>query len=358
MNVFPVLRAALTAPTPSAATLGLLFLAPALLHAPALVAQDKIYWTDGTVEDKTRVSSFTVNQVEFRGKNGPDAKPANLVEDIELAKVKDEYARAIGASLDERAGTFLDIAKRLKDSDPFLAQFGYWEAAKFLREQGEPEQAILALDQLRKDLPNSGFVREYYRYKLEYYMGRDKLSDASTVADQYSLDAQTKGFPKGYVVESSYYKTLIDARKDQSSPATLRDGMQRILQSAAGMPALRARIQLQIANTYRYEDALDQAEEGYREIAESDSVPADALAGAHVGIGHVLLKRGDNRAAMLSFLRAYMLYEDAPGYAPEALHYGAVAAKGWDGPDARLIQRRLLGRLKRDYPESEFAKLN
>ena len=325
-----------------------------------VVAQDKIIWKDGSTTAPVRVVSFSLGSIEYREKGG-GAKTASssAVMDLSVERVVSAYKRAFGSPPGDAIDFFIAAAD--KQRDPFLKQFGYWEAAKLLREHGQFAQAFDALGQLQEKCSNSGFVPRLFRWKIDYYLERQKLGDAAKVAAKYDLDSATNGYPRGAQVEAAFFKALIESMKDGASPAAVRRAMGEVLSDARDIPEIAARARLRIADAFRIEgDGASAMAEYEKIVGGMEGVPADAVAGAWLGTGHVKLAEagGDkekNRDAMLCFLRTYLLREEAPSYAAEALYFASKACGAWGGLDSGLMKRKLTYYLRRDYPDSEWA---
>jgi hypothetical protein len=343
-----------------------------LLAASALVLssapraqEDQIFWTDGTVIENVTVTSFTLREIKYRTKSGAtETQSSDKVADLRVAKVLDRYRRAYAdAKKAEGPGNFLAEAERLK-SDPFLAQFGFVEAARLLIDNGQYSDAFQVLETLATEHPDSGFLPRLYREKLDFYIGRgkEKGAEALAVADKYSSAAQTQAYPAGYVVEARYYKTMARGISGELDSAQLRTEMKQVLQDAAtGHPGVAQRARLQVANTLLMEGKIDEAKQEFEDLLKKDYSPEDVRAGAWLGLGNCHFKSGDpvNKEpyyqALLAFLRVYIeTPKAAPAIVGEALHMGSQAAEKWGGADSARIRGKLRHILNRDFPDNPW----
>jgi tetratricopeptide (TPR) repeat protein len=339
-------------------------IAAALCFASTAAAQkDRIVLTDGSVLDGLTVSAFDLRNVEYKRRGASESKSTDLVDSLEVQKIKETYRRAyasIGSS--EAPGNFLQQAE--KEADAFVKQFGYHEAAKLFLKNGQYAEAFQVLEELVAKCPDSGFVPMLYQAKLDYYLseGKAKAGDAATVAKRYSTAAQTQGYPRGFIVEAKYYETMAQAVGGGLTPDRLRSALRSIQTEAAGFPDLVARCRVQIANTLRVEGKVAEARAEYEELLGREGVNEAIRAQAWLGLGHCLFAggsasdKGVYRDALLAFLRVYVENPNADASTiAESLHMGAQAAEKWGGEDAARIARTLRYRLGRDYPDNPWS---
>jgi len=335
--------------------------------APVAAQNDRIYWVDGTVTEKVTVTDFDLTQIKYKSRNGDESASSDRVARLEVEKVQDEYKRAYGAATDQdRYNNFMGKAEELINKpDLFLAQFGLIEAIRLQMTVGQPAEGFAVFDKMLKELPQSGFIPEGYRLKLQYYLGtKTGAPSAKTVAATYAKEAAQNGWPNGYVHEASFYEIMAEAAGGQLQPDALV-GKLKSLQSQVegGFPAVANQVRLQIANVQLGAKQLDEARKIFEDLSKLPSADEATLAGAQLGLGHVYFEQGDPantepyRAALLAFLRVYLMHKEAPpSTRAEALYYAAEACDKWRGPDAAAMARRLRGYLRRDFGDSEWAK--
>jgi hypothetical protein len=285
---------------------------------------------------------------------------------VEVAKVRDAYRRAYGAGSDaDKYDQFLSTAESLTAKDPFLAQWGYLEAARLQVKNNDYGEAFAVLEKMVKELPDSGFYPELYRWKLDYYLaqGEEQARNAKAVAQQYSKITLEKGFPDGFVHEAAYYDMMTRAADGSLEGAALRNELEALLDRTEGAyPSVADRIRVQLANAHRVAKEFDEARAIYDKLVEKDAVDETTRALALVGLGYTLMETADRtntepyRDALLSFLRVYL---ETPNVAAEiraeALYNAALAAEKWRGPDSGAMARRLRGYLRRDFADSAWA---
>jgi len=337
--------------------------------APALAAQDVITWADGTTTDRCRVDEFTVIEVKWKTGSGSDKRSSDQVVDLKVEKVIDHYKRGFDAKRNRTEDTpdlFLGVARQDLAKAPFMAQFGLWEAGKFLLETGKTAEAMATFDELIQKLPDSGFVPRVYALKLDYYLATGKTKSADKVAKDYKETALTKGYPQGYQHEANFYGIMADAVAGTLKSDDLRRQLENLITVTDGpFPMVANRCRLQVANSLRQEGKADEAMAGYERIAKAKVVDTTTLAGAMLGIGYLQMAKGNEtekepyREAMLSFLHVYIdTAEAAPEVVAEALFNAAQAAVKWGGTDHRTIAGRLNYMLRSDsrYSDTEWAK--
>ena len=148
-----------------------------LAASSSLFAQDVITWVDGTTTDRARVSDFNVIEIKWLGGGSSDKRSSDQVLDLSVAKVQETFKRGYAAKDQNAADTadmFLGVAREEMTKTPFLAQFGLWEAGKFLMEVGKEAEAFPIFDELMTKLPDSGFVPRAMAMKLDYYFTPDR----------------------------------------------------------------------------------------------------------------------------------------------------------------------------------------
>lgn len=346
------------------------FAAALLLAAPSasLVAQDVINWADGSTTEHARVTDFTTLEIKWTSGGSSEKKPSDQVVDLNIAKVREAYKRGYAAKEQNGADTsdlFLGVARQELAKQPFIAQFGLWEAGKFLMEAGKEAEAFQLFEELIAKLPDSGFVPRALVMKLDYYLATGKAKDAAKVAKDYKDLATTKGFPSGYVNEAQFYVLMAQAAGGLKA-AELRSQLEALAtQTETANPLVANRCRLQIANSLRHDGKADDAMKIYTRLGQAKVIDKSTLAGAMLGIGHVHLAKGTEadkesfRAALMSFLHVYIDTPDAsPDIVAEALFHGADAATKWGGNDHRVIANRLRNMLRNDarFHDTEWVK--
>lgn len=325
----------------------------------ASAQNDRIVLKDGTVLDNVTVRSFDLRNVEFRKGGSNDTRAADLVASMDIERVKDTYRRAYAAAnSDTGPGEFLSQAER--ETDAFLKQFGYYEAAMLFAKGGQWSDAFTVLENLQRDLPDSGFLPVLYQMKLDYYLGKGKggASNAVKVAKEYETAALSKGFPQGSQLEAKYYGLLADAAAGSVDAKRLQSQMRALAGEAAAYKYVADRARLAIADSLRGQKDYTGAQSAYEELLDKEGTSEAVRAGAWLGQGLCQFNAASAankdlyRQALLSFLRVYLETPNAPAsMIAEALRSGSEAAKKWGGDDASRMAAILEYRLETYYPE-------
>jgi hypothetical protein len=341
--------------------------APFLAVAPIAAQGDRITWVDGTTTEDCKILQFTVFETKFSARGANESRSTDQVLSIEWGKLDEMYRRATGAPLAEAPGEFLNEAqKRLQRKDLLTAQIGYQKAAELFLDNGQVVDAVAVYDKLAQEIPDSGYAPELFRVKLDHYLaqGKEGARNAASAAATYRETATTKAWPKGFLHEASYYEVLAEAAAGTMQPAELERRMRGVLQSTEGVaPSVANRAKLQIAQMLLLQEKHADAEKIFDDLAGQRGLDANSRAQIWLGTGEIRLKtaaaddKQAYRKALLSFLRAYL---DEPNANPELRAKGAffarTAAEKWGGPDARLIQARMQAILRREFPDSTWAK--
>lgn len=333
------------------------------LPVPAL-AQDRIGWTDGTFTDpRTRVNEFTAFQVRYTARGSREEDSSDRVAVIEVASVRDAYRR--GISTDDPAAVLATAKRLLEDGDKFVAQFGFHRAAKMYLAEGLQEEGFETLDELKAAIPDSGFIPDCYRMKIEYLLaqGRPGGAEAAALADAYATQVLSAGMPQGFGLEAEYYKAMAEFTAGSTNPAGLHRTLSSLLVKVSGPnPTLANRTRLAIGTAARLQGRTEEAKQAYEELAKSEAVDIDTRAGAFLGLGHLAYERTssdrDNyREALLAFLRVYIETADAnDNVVAEALHYASESAKNWQGPDWNFMSQKLSRVLSQEYAHTTWGK--
>ncbi len=345
-----------------------LALAVALAASLPIRAQqeDTIHWIDGTVLEGVRVTDFTVFEIKWQARGAAESKSADQVRRVDIKRVNEAYKRAFSAPLSEQVGQFLLEAEKRAKAKDFLAQFGFQEAANRLLENAEWNEGFQTLEKMVAAIPDAGLLPELYRQKLAYYLGRGKeaAKEAQTVAKKYTQQVTSQSLPKGFAVEAEYYELMADVAAGMSD-GDFATRLQALMGRAEGVqPMIANRVRLQIARIAQNTGKVDDARRIYDELLRKPAaLDQDTHALALVGTGHLHFKAADAtnlaayRAAMMAYLRAYVLCPEADDETKaEALYHAAQAAERWKGADARLIQGRTRAVLRRDFAETTWGK--
>ncbi len=330
----------------------------ASLAAPLAAQDDTVVLTSGEVVHKTTITAFDTKEIKFkvRGSTRTASTDRVVVNKLVCRKFEDKLRRALSSNRAERVGNLLRDAEKLKKSNPFLAQFGYWAAAELLLENREYADAFQVFGQLTADCPKTGFYAETFRRKAEYYLSRGKGRDSGSVAKKYLSATQTHGLARGFAVDASFYATMAKAVGGELKGESLKSALEDVARNGTQFPDIKNKASLQLANLLLAGNKLEEAGKAYREILDSGATDTGVTAGAWLGLGKVHFQSGDpsNKApyrdALLACLHVYVESPDAsPGIVGEALELGAKAADRWGGPDSSRMRTRLKNILRRDF---------
>ena len=327
----------------------------ALLVAAAATSQsDKIHLANGSVIENCKVTDYGIRVVRYKRESGTESVETDRVAKLELGKFKRVYARGLND-----AAMMLTLAReQVEAKESVMAQVGLVGAANGFLDEGNPAQAVAALNELAKAFPEGGALPEVYRLKFEYYMGAGS-PDAFKVARKYEQDAVGGAWPDGFAVEAAFFQAL----SEKSSPADFQRKLKAVASRARGSnPVVASRANIELAHSLRKSGSVDDAKRIYEDVAGKESADDSARAGAYLGLGLIDLEgeggKDAARAALLKFLRVRLETKDAwPSLQAEALYHASQAARKWQGPEYRYIVGRCRGVLFNEFPNSEWAKL-
>ena len=330
------------------------------LTAAAVAQSDRIFLVNGKTVDGVTVTDFDVRMLRYTKGGSQDSVSTDQVARVDLGQFKTVYARGL-----RDADLMLTLAReQLEAKNMVMAQLGFVGAAERFFDTDRAAEAVAALNELEKAIPEAGVVPQMYRAKFEYYMGLGPkgASSAQTVAKKYEADAIGGAWPNGLAVEAAFFQVLADRGNNEAEfQNKLRDITNR---ARSSNPIVATRASVELANSLRPKDAVG-ARRIYEEILGRDHADESARAGAYLGLGTILADEaaasGDKdkfKEALLMFLRVRLETRDAwPALHAEALYRAMLAADKWKGPEYALIIGRCRSTLLSEFKNSEWAKL-
>lgn len=332
----------------------------ALWALPAAAQEDRVILTDGTTVDAVRVVSFDIRDLRYAKGPSNETVPTDKVMKVELGKFKDVYRRGL-----RDADAMLTVAReQLKEKNVLLAQLGLvGAAAQFFDSERAPE-AVGALDELQKGIPEAGVMPEVFRQKFEYYMGLGQKggANAKKVAEKYRETATGGAWPQGLMVEAEFFEALAE-RATGGDPKAFQSKLRAVIGKASDSPIVANRANVQLANSLREAKDFEAARTIYEDLAQRQSVDSSTRAGAYLGLGMLDLDKaqgGDKeaaRAALRNFLRVRLETKDSwPSLQAEALYHAILAADKWRGSEYQTIMARCRGVLFSEFGGTEWAK--
>lgn len=326
----------------------------ALVAATAATAQsDKITLHNGTVMKDVKVISFDIRNIRYKRGSSTESASSDQVAKVQLGNFEKVYARGL-----RDPGIMLTMAReQLASKNEVMAQLGFVGAAKTYFDFGQAREAVSALNELKKALPEAGTIPDVHRLKFEYYLGTGSAKNALTVAKAYESDAVKGAWPTGFSVEASFFQAISTPVAAPEYQAKLRSIVSR---ARASNPVVSHRANVELAHSLRKTKKGDEAKRIYDDIVKRDGVDQSSRAGAYLGLGQMLYDTGDKekaREALLLFLRVRLETKDSwPSLQAEALFSSMQAARRWGGPESSYIRSRCRRMLLEEFPGSEWAK--
>ncbi len=328
----------------------------------ARAQDDRIHLNNGTVVDGVRVTSWNVRDLKYAKGGNNDSVATDQIAKVEVARFQDTFRRAIG---NKDPDLMLTVAReQVEAKNELLAQLGLHRAAILFFDQGKAAEAVAALEELQKVMPEAGLVPEVYRQKFEYYIGQGSngARSAATVAKKYLDDALGKAWPPGFALEAEFFAAMAE-RMGGGNPKEYEAKLRSIISKATGNDATIAnRANVQLAHSLRESKDAVGARKIYEDLANKNGVDVNSRAGAYLGLGLLSLEAGGadkeaNRAALLLFLRVRLETKEAwPSLQAEALYHAIVAADKWRGDNYQYVMARCRGVLFNEFGGSEWAQ--
>lgn len=333
------------------------------LALPAAAQDDRVFHVNGTVIDGVRISSFDVRELKYSKGSSNESLASDLVAKIELGKFADTFRRGLG---NKDPDMMLTTAReQLESKNVLLAQLGFVRAASLFFDQDKAAEAVGALEEMQKALPDAGLVPEVYRQKFEYYMGLGAkgANSATQVAKKYQADAIGGAWPAGFGLEADFFMALAE-RVSGGNPKDFQNKLRSVVNKALGKsPTIVNRANVQLAHSLREGKDIEGARKIYDDLAKKDGVDSSSRAGAFLGLGMLLMESGSAdkkdvyKQALLMFLRVRLETRDAwPSLHAEALYHAILAADKWRGSEYQYIMGRCRGVLFSDFADSEWAQ--
>lgn len=336
-------------------------LAVLLLALPAIAQDDRVFLVNGTKIDGVRVTSFDIRDLKYQKGGNPESVPTDQVAKVELARFADVYRRGL-----KDPGLMLTVAKeQLEQKNTLLAQLGLVGAAAQFFDEDKPQEAVGALEDLQKEIPDAGVIPEVYRQKFEYYMGLGAkgAQNALTVAKKYLADAQGGAWPNGLAIEAQFFVAMAE-RQSGASPKDFQARLREVAGKAqTGNVMVLNRANIQLANSLREIKDVDGARKIYEDLAKKEGVDSSSRAGAFLGLGLLTMDAAPAsdkdafKKSLLYFLRVYLETSDAwPSQRAEAMYYAILAADKWRGTDYQYIMSRCRGVLYGEFGSTDWAQ--
>jgi hypothetical protein len=329
-----------------------------LLTLPALAqGGDRIVQVNGTVVADVRVTAFDIRNLKYTKGSASEQIATDQIASVELAKFKDVFARGL-----RDPGVMVTQAReQLADKNTLLAQFAFVNASAQFFDEGKAADAVAALEELQKGIPEAGLLPEVYRQKFEYYMGLEKgQSNAAQVAKKYASDSLSGAWPTGFGLEAEFFQALAE----RPAAKELQTKLRGIVGKATGVnPVVANRANVELAHSLRETKDTAGAATLYEEVVKKAVGDDSARAGAFLGLGKIAFEQAaaaDKDAfkkALLLFLRVRLETADAwPALQAEALYYAIQAADKWRGPEFNLIMARCRNTLVSEFAGTEWAE--
>ena len=359
-------------------------LASLLLIALPVLAQgaaDEIVLADGKVIDRIRITSESYTEIAYRTSRGIDRKqPAAEVERVVYARSSPEFSDGMAKlgtpAWADGVGKLL-LAATDEDLDDFKRATALAHAASALLDAGYYGDAEANFGQLLADYRNSRHRPAALLGQAKALLNQERFAEAEDLLRTLQSESGSKGYAAKWPHEAEFLLLLSaeaggkDADEILSGYKDLRLLTQGEFEGIANKCALRIGRLMFSQNPPDLRGASQLFDEIIEGRLETDR---DVVAGAYNGLGRVHFMRGQQaltksdpetareelEAALLSFLRVHVSYDQISSEQPEALYWAAqsfrsLAPLGGGGQEADLNGRRLLFTLRDRYPNSPWA---
>ncbi len=347
----------------------LLPLAPlgAALFLAATAQADDIYLTDGKTISGVTIQTEGLEKIVYRKDRRNEEVSSERVLDVAYSskpQLVDLADDAIGDDqlLDAEADllNFVEGLDAPPRKHPWSRAYAIYRLQGVYQALGKVDDAVAAGEHLAQVEPDS-------RY-LPYAMARNAqvLSDAGrgpaalkAIEGIYQL-VDTGRLGERWRLEVELGRALYGG---QLTGTRLRAKLEELAQRAGTQyPVVRNRAEVAVGEALAREDDLAAAEEVFRRITSDPKADARTLAAAYTGLGLCLWEKGKNgdtkvlTEALVSFMRVVVNYRNEAIYVPRALFYAGRCFQTIGGPGADEKATKLYNKVRRDYPESRWAR--
>lgn len=341
-----------------------------LALAASAAAQDTIKFKEGQGTDlQGEVLNLTHKVVEYELPAAPGVKqPADAKKVADI--VPDNNRRTFDYATGETALASGDLDQAIERFDrvtrdaravELLKQLAYMHGVKCRWMKDDLPGTIAAAQRLRKERPESFFLRDSFEYEIKAHLARNDIEAASKTVAEFEAKGKSDGmtdWPKSAEVmrgrllelQNKWREALAIHRKyardkDAGEDASL--GEMRCLAALADWPQLASRADQVIID------------------AKGRKSAARLLTGAYNGKGEANLNSGKVKEALLDFLQGVMVLNKGGETSMEheaSLGRGALAcAKVAGGAKEKAEKERykeraqgLVAELDKFYPNSRF----
>ncbi len=346
-----------------------------LLLSPATA--DTINKTDGSSIDDVTVSRETVAEVTFREGSKTRTVASDLVLSIEYDKLPSLVDSAESFAKDgdllnavDQMELYVDgIIGGKKERLAWAPAHAMNRVMEMRMTMGDPEAVIAAADRLIKHAPDSRFMPTAYLAKAEAQHALGRSSTAQATLQEFQNIIERKALSQLWNIEARLALVLTDSKL---SGEPKREKLREIAGIAGQeFPTVRNRAKVAEGESYLEGNRKNFAEARkiFQKVVDDPKADTATLAGAFCGLGDCLFQDAFSKAdagadasnelkdAIEKYLRVVVLYKDQSAYRSKALFFaGRCYEMVTNLEDANTRARMLHGMLKRDYPDSDWAK--
>jgi len=325
-----------------------------LLALPAGAAADTIVLRDGTRLDGVEITEATYEQVSFRLRGSLQRRDAD-----DVAALRKDGGRYLDSALGlwergqdlERAERYFQQTVDGIRGEEWSPPYAAYHLGEFYESQGNQRMAVIAYLKVEEVDQNHFYAPQALWRAAQIYLAADREANAVEIYDRLSGGE----FGPKWATRGKYGKArlLLSAGDVAEAKRTFSDIARRARNDLQHLAqAGEAHCQLREGDTR-------EARESFERIVDTPDAPGPARGWAWKGMGDCL-EGTDADAAMLAYLRSYLLYPSNPGASAAALGAAKVSeAEGWGAEQRLRALARSPGRL-RDYagdtPSAELMR--
>lgn len=312
-------------------------LAAAIALCGSAWAQDVVKLKDGK-EEQGRVKSAEYDGVAVEAKGQSKTIEWAQVASITFKDPPAEYESGReafeGARYDDAIAAYEKLRSDAKLRAP-IRQDGFYYVAASQLAKGSWDEAITALDALRKEYPKSRYLMEVGEGYLTAYSAKKDYAGAQKALDSLANDSVTAGVPAGFNATISFLKGRLLEDQNKITEAAAAYG---VAEKAAGVSLIvQQQSRLGQGRCLLAQKKYSDAEALFRKLTSEDA-PNLVLAGAWNGIADTWVEDAKNKS---DAEQAEKLLDAAYAYMRGVVQYGPGP-----GETVREYKRSLMGSVK------------
>jgi len=302
------------------------------LEAQGTISEDKdtILWNGEKGETRCTILEETFSKVVYTTRGLKEEALQNDIKEIKLEKLaiqKEAEDMMNGGDYPSAIKEFdklIDISTKYNKVN-FL-QYGYYYKALCYARSGDFDNAIKSFKEVLTKFPNTKFLVDTYFNLLECYKAKNDLNNFTKTLLEFQNFARDNGMKELLLEIELINADLLEAKENT------KGALEIYKKYSSDKDNYKA-----LAGELRCRRQLDdpKLEEFANQIIQSENPNAIVMCEAWNCLGNVYLKKGENKEALLAFLRSAAYYGQSPTSGHEYALFGTIIAMARYAKDAK-----------------------